>query len=125
MLENVQVKEVAETLDIHPFMLSRWRKEYREGKLIADKRLKITPMSKDIKELDRVKKLEQENARLRQENDLLKKWQRFSRGGTSERFGFIKKHGQDLGVSYLCDWLNVSRSGYYAWLKTHCIITHY
>ncbi len=40
-----------------------------------------------------------------------------SRGGTSERFGFIKKYGQDLGVSYLCDWLNVSRSGYYAWLK--------
>ena len=77
LLENVQVKEVAETLDIHPFMLSRWRKEYREGKLIADKRQKVTPMSKDKKELDRVKKLEQENARLRQENDLLKKWQRF------------------------------------------------
>lgn len=77
LLENVQVKEVAETLDIHPFMLSRWRKEYREGKLIADKRQKITPMSKDKKELDRVKKLEQENARLKRENDLLKKWQRF------------------------------------------------
>ena len=40
-----------------------------------------------------------------------------SRGGTSERFGFIKRHGQDLGVSYLCGWLKVSRSGYYAWLK--------
>lgn len=40
-----------------------------------------------------------------------------SRGGTSERFGFIKRHGQDLGVSYLCDWLKVLRSGYYAWLK--------
>ncbi|MFC3912508.1 transposase [Pseudaeromonas sharmana] len=26
------VKEVAQALDIHPFMLSRWRKEYREGK---------------------------------------------------------------------------------------------
>ena len=40
-----------------------------------------------------------------------------SRGGTPERFGFIKRHGQDLGVSYLCRWLNVSRSGYYAWVK--------
>ena len=77
LLENVQVKEVAETLDIHPFMLSRWRKEYREGKLIADKRQKIMPMAKDKKELTRVKQLEQENARLKQENDLLKKWQRF------------------------------------------------
>ncbi len=77
LLDNVQVKEVAETLDIHPFMLSRWRKEYREGKLVADKRQTIKPMSKDKQELDRVKQLEQENARLRQENDLLKKWQRF------------------------------------------------
>ncbi len=93
LLENVQVKEVAETLDIHPFMLSRWRKEYREGKLIADKRLKITPMSKDIKELNRVKKLEQENARLRQENDLLKKWQRF----------LAEEHQKDLDSSKSMD----------------------
>jgi len=77
LLENVQVKEVAETLDIHPFMLSRWRKEYREGKIVTDKRKKITSIAQDKKELDRVKKLENENARLRQENDLLKKWQRF------------------------------------------------
>ncbi len=39
-LENVQVKQIAETLDIHPFMLSRWRKKYREGKIVADKRIK-------------------------------------------------------------------------------------
>ena len=31
--EGIQVKQVAEGLDIHPFMLSRWRKEYREDKL--------------------------------------------------------------------------------------------
>ena len=77
LLEGVQVKEVAETLDIHPFMLSRWRKEYREGKIVTDQRKKITPMAKDKKELDRVKQLDKENARLRQENDLLKKWQRY------------------------------------------------
>jgi len=40
-----------------------------------------------------------------------------SRGGTSERFRFIQRHGIDLGVTYLCKWLKVSRSGYYAWVK--------
>jgi transposase len=75
--EEVKVNEVAEMLDIHRNMLSLWRKKYREGKLIPDKRRKIIPMAKDIKELSKVKKLEKENARLRQENDLLKKWQRF------------------------------------------------
>jgi transposase len=33
------VKSVAEALDIHPFMLSRWRKEYRAEKF-AIKRVK-------------------------------------------------------------------------------------
>lgn len=77
LLEDVQVKDVAATLDIHPFMLSRWRKEYREGKLVADKRQKVIPMAKDKKELNKIKQLEKEIAQLKQENDLLKKWQRY------------------------------------------------
>jgi len=40
-----------------------------------------------------------------------------SGGSSSERFGFIHQYGQKLGVKYLCTWLNVSRSGYYAWCK--------
>lgn len=78
LLSSIQVKEVADTLDIHPFMLSRWRKEYREGKIVADKRKKVTKISsKQEKELSRVKRLEAENRKLKQEVDLLKKWQRF------------------------------------------------
>ena len=30
-LSGVLIQDVAEALDIHPFMLSQWRKEYREG----------------------------------------------------------------------------------------------
>lgn len=77
MLDGVQVQAVARTLDIHPFMLSRWRKEYREGKIVADKRTKVKNMARDKQELDRIKALEKEVMRLSQENDLLKKWQRF------------------------------------------------
>ena len=33
-IEGTQVQEVARALDIHPFMLSRWRKEYREGEIV-------------------------------------------------------------------------------------------
>ena len=35
MMPGVQVQDVAEALDIHPFMLSRWRKEYREGRIVS------------------------------------------------------------------------------------------
>lgn len=30
---EIQTQDVANALDIHPFMLSRWKKEYRDGKL--------------------------------------------------------------------------------------------
>ena len=58
-------------------MLSRWRKEYREGKIVAREKDKLTGLGKQQRELDRFKNLEQENARLKKENDLLKKWQRY------------------------------------------------
>jgi len=77
-MEDTQVQDVAKALDIHPFMLSRWRKEYREGKIVADRRVKRVvdvELQSKIKEL---KKLEAENAKLRVENDLLKKAIRFS-----------------------------------------------
>ena len=77
-IEGTQVQDVAQALDIHPFMLSRWRKEYREGKIVADRRVKRVAdveLQTKIKEL---KKLEAENAKLRVENDLLKKAIRFS-----------------------------------------------
>jgi len=99
---GIQVKQVAEGLDIHPFMLSRWRKDYRDGKLtsdgkkrvVVDKEKKSEPLLdqrekrntklteenrqlKATKRLKKVERLEQENARLKKENSLLKKWQRY------------------------------------------------
>lgn len=79
--DDVMSKDVAEALDIHPLMLSRWRKEYREGKFKNVPRYQSNneTMSKfpTKKELDNIQKLKKENERLKQENDLLKKWQRY------------------------------------------------
>ncbi len=52
LIEGIQVQDVTNTLDIHPFMLSRWRKKYREGKIVADKRKKLTSaITKQEKEI--------------------------------------------------------------------------
>ncbi|UFN58121.1 IS3 family transposase [Microbulbifer celer] len=118
LIDGVRVKEVAATLDIHPFMLSRWRKEYRDGKIVADKRKKLTGVvSKHEKELSKVKRLEAENRKLKQEVDLPKKVATVSCGGTSARYRFIQRFGQELGIRKTCEWLGVSRSGYYDWVK--------
>ena len=77
---DTKVKDIAEDLDIHPMMLSRWRKEYREGILQGDGQ-KRKAMSKKKKSpsqrVTELAKLKRENARLQQEIDLLKKWQRY------------------------------------------------
>ncbi|TNE76229.1 MAG: IS3 family transposase [Gammaproteobacteria bacterium] len=111
------VKGVAEALDIHPFMLSRWRKEYREGKF-AMKRVKKAPAKakQQIKEQDEVNRLKRQIAELQEENDILKK-STFSGRGTTEAFRFVWKHRGEHGVKALCRHLNISRSGYYAWVN--------
>lgn len=75
-LPDVLIQDVAYELDIHPFMLSRWRKEYREGRIVAKNKIEIDP--KTAAELKRLRVLEREHARLKVEHDLLKKAIRFS-----------------------------------------------
>jgi len=69
-LPGVAVQDVAESLYIHPFMLSRWRKEAREGRIVA-KGVKLdVEVAAELEELRRLKK---EYERLKVEHDLLKK----------------------------------------------------
>lgn len=35
----------------------------------------------------------------------------------AERFAFIADHGATFGYKYLCEWLQVSRSGFYKWKR--------
>ncbi len=73
---SLDAYDVAAMLDVHSGMLSRWRKDFRDGKLIDDGRVKIADIAEEKKEFDRIAILEKENYRLKQENKLLKKWQR-------------------------------------------------
>jgi transposase len=72
---GVLIKDVAESLCIHPFMLSRWRKEVRNGELVG----KSAPIdTASVAELQRLREVEQQYKRLRMEHDLLKKAIRFA-----------------------------------------------
>jgi transposase len=71
---GVLIKDVAESLCIHPFMLSRWRKEKRDGELVG----KAPPLDATaVAELQRLREVEQQFKRLQMEHDLLKKAIRF------------------------------------------------
>ena len=75
-IPGVEVQVVAEALDIHPVMLSRWRQEAREGRLRGTAprapRLKMP-----VRELKRLQALERDHALLQEEHALLKKAIRF------------------------------------------------
>jgi transposase len=67
---GVQVQDVAESLYIHPFMLSRWRKQVREG-LIMTRGAKVD--AAEVAALKALRKLKKEYEQLKMEHDLLKK----------------------------------------------------
>jgi len=71
---GVLIKDVAESLCIHPFMLSKWRKQVRDGVLSGE------PPKLDaaaVAELQRLREVEAKYRQLQMEHDLLKKAIRF------------------------------------------------
>jgi transposase len=74
-LSGVMIKDVAAALDIHPFMLSLWRKQVRDGVIVA-KGAKLDVKTKA--ELKRLKELERQYKVLKEEHELLKKAIRFA-----------------------------------------------
>jgi transposase len=90
---DIQTQDVAKALDIHPFMLSRWKKVYREGVLkgtrdIAPLELprgerdtgelralkrQVHGLERKVEAQTRVRVLERKVRALEIENDLLKK----------------------------------------------------
>jgi len=71
-LPGVNAKDVADLLEIHPVMLYRWKKEYREG-IIMKKKSKSILETEEKAELKRLRKLEKAHKTLLMEYDLLKK----------------------------------------------------
>lgn len=77
-LKGVEVQAVADALEIHPFMLSRWRKEARDGvlrgRVTVPQAVRVPPAS----EVKRLQTLRRKYAILEEEHALLKKLIRFT-----------------------------------------------
>src|SRR5438093_12762478 len=74
-LPGVLIQDVAAALDIHPFMLSLWRKQVREGVIVARaSKLDVETTA----ELRRLRELERRYKVIKEEHELLKKSNRFA-----------------------------------------------
>ena len=78
-LKGVEVQAVADALEIHPFMLSKWRKEAREGvfrgRVSVPAAVTKTPSAREMK---RFQALQRTHALLVEEHALLKQLIRFT-----------------------------------------------
>lgn len=73
---DIPVNEVAKVMCIHPFMLSRWRKELKDKKLTGKNT--VTLPAKDVVTANKkIATLERKLQALQEENDILKKYNRF------------------------------------------------
>ena len=73
---DIQTRDVAVALHIHPVTLSRWKKEYREGKLMEEGHtdlIAIREMEGAVGEYQRIQQLEKALKQVQMENDLLRK----------------------------------------------------
>ena len=90
-LSGVLIQDVAYALDIHPFMLSLWRKQVREGVIVA----KSAALDVDTKaELKRLRELERRYKVLKEEHALLKKAIRFASDPKRKSSSSSKQTGQ-------------------------------
>jgi len=69
---NILSVDVAEALNIHPIMLYRWRQEMREG-VLENNDHEARSRDKLLTAQNKIKKLEYELKRVREENTVLKK----------------------------------------------------
>ncbi|PHS72709.1 MAG: hypothetical protein COB22_03780 [Cycloclasticus sp.] len=70
---NVQTQDVAIALGIHPFMLSRWKKEHRDGQFEGAVHECIKGTEEKVLEHKQIRELEKRINKLELENVLLKK----------------------------------------------------
>lgn len=82
-----QTQDVALALEIHPFMLSRWKKEHRDGLLKGAVEENLKELEEKVAEQTQLRQFEKRIKRLEMENDMLKKSIEFAskRNKTSSR----------------------------------------
>ena len=93
-LKGVEVQAVADALEIHPFMLSRWRKEARDGVLRGRVAVPASVMkAPPAREIKRFQALQHAHALLTEEHALLKKLIRFTSARKPTRSRSSSKNG--------------------------------
>ncbi|WP_371212523.1 IS3 family transposase [Methylocystis sp. ATCC 49242] len=109
---GVTVAQACRDLDVHENVLRRWVRD-----LTTDPVQAFPGHGQRKPEQLEIERLRREVAKLRAERDILKKAGSLLCEGSEMRFAFVAKHRSVWPVAWLCEALDVSRSGFHAWLR--------
>ncbi len=107
---GVSVSQAARDLDLHENVLRKWVREQA-----ADPGSEFPRHGVMKSEQQEIERLRRELVRMKAERDILKSGGLLLQG-LDMRFEFIAKHRGIWPVSWICEALGVSRSGFHAWL---------
>ncbi|WP_339163503.1 IS3 family transposase [Methylobacterium bullatum] len=108
---GVSVAQAARDLDVHENVLRKWVRE-----LSYDPAEAFPGPGQMKAEQVEIERLRKEVTRLKAERDILKKGRGVLREGCDMKFAFVVKHRSIWPVAWMCNALDVSRSGFHAWL---------
>ncbi|WP_155861928.1 IS3 family transposase [Corynebacterium callunae] len=112
--DGASIQTIATDLGVNRATLANWVKKYGT----AAPTEKPSPAS--VNEAERIRKLEREVRKLREERDILRKAAKYF-GGRDElviRFRFVDDAQKNHSVKRLCEVLKLNRSSYYKWKST-------
>ena len=111
------IGSVAKELGLRDSVLRRWVEQRGAGRepTAAARRPTTQATLPSADHAAEIARLQRENERLRMERDILKKSIAIFAGVPDMRFRFIEDRRADYPVTIMCDVLEVSPAGYYAW----------
>ncbi|PXY07164.1 IS3 family transposase [Corynebacterium striatum] len=116
--EDLSLHTASAELGINRSSLYSWLQQYGTGKRAHSKNMRDKAQA--TTDSERIRQLENENAKLREERDILRKAAKyFGRRDTLViRFQFVYDHRTEYSVKRMCHVLKLNRSSFYKWVKT-------
>ncbi|MEJ4092571.1 IS3 family transposase [Corynebacterium accolens] len=116
--EDLSLNSASAELGINRASLHSWVKKYGTGKRARIKA--VHDKAQAANDSARIRQLEKENAKLREERDILRKAAKYfgRRDSLVIRFQFVDDHRTEYSVKRMCHVLKLNRSSFYKWVST-------
>lgn len=135
--QRYSISQVAQEKGIDSGMIRKWIKKYEEQgeSSLENYRKPTNPLIKYyyMRDMSDIEKLQYENVKLKIENEILErkincdtKWYSCNiQKIKQDKFEIVLKLSKEYNIKSLCEYMNISRSGYYKWLRNKDKLNRY